>query len=406
MSDFAQTGPITTLARLGNRPLVELEDALVRNTRRNKAALLIPSLVSELERPALLRICDEISRAPYLDTVLISLDQADETGYRSALEYFRRLRRRTVVLWNDGPGVTTLLAKLEKADLALGERGKGRACWMGFGYLLAQGNVEYIALHDADVLDYDRAILARLLYPIADPILNFDFCKGYYARYTDKLNGRVSRLFVGPILGALRALLGANPYIEFLSSFRYPLAGEFALSADLLRQVRVPSDWGLEIGTLSEVYRHRSPRRICQVDIADRYDHKHQALSPDDPAKGLHRMAADIAKHLLRTLAAADTVLGDGTLKSLLASYQRRAEDAASSFYALAKFNGLVFPRHEEEMAIATFAGALKSAVEQFVADPLGAPLIPNWARVLSAVPKAGDLLLEAVVAEGGILNG
>ena len=117
-------------------------------------------------------------------------------------------------------------------------------------------------------------------------------------------------------------------------------------------------------------------------------------------------MAADIAKHLLRTLAAADTVLGDGSLKSLLASYQRRAEDAANSFYALAKFNDLTFPRHEEEMAISTFAGALKSAVEQFLADPLGALLIPNWARVLSAVPEAGDMLLETVVAEGGILDG
>ncbi|HMM34992.1 MAG TPA: glycosyl transferase, partial [Thermoanaerobaculia bacterium] len=80
MSDFAQYGPITTLTGLGNRPLVELEDALVRYTRRNKAALLIPSLVSELERPALLQICDEIAQAPYLDTVLISLDRADEAG--------------------------------------------------------------------------------------------------------------------------------------------------------------------------------------------------------------------------------------------------------------------------------------------------------------------------------------
>src|SRR5512138_637910 len=110
---------------------------------------------------------------------------------------------------------------------------------MGFGYLLAQGNVEYIALHDADVLDYDRAMLARLLYPVCDPILNFDFCKGYYARFTDRLNGRVARLFVGPLLGSLHALLGTNPYIEFLASFRYPLSGEIALSAGLLRQIRV-----------------------------------------------------------------------------------------------------------------------------------------------------------------------
>jgi len=405
MSDFQQSGSITTLTRLGSRPLVELEDAISRHTKRDRTALLIPSLVTEMDRPALERICDEVAKAPYLDTVLISLDRADEDGYRRALEYFRRLNRRTVVLWNDGPGMRALIDKLEENDLHLGERGKGRACWMAFGYLLAQGNVEYIALHDADVLDYDRAMLARLLYPVVDPLLNFDFCKGFYARFTDRLNGRVARLFVGPLLASLKALLGPHPYIEFLQSFRYPLAGEFALSADLARQVRVPSDWGLEIGVLSEVFRHRSPRRICQSDLADRYDHKHQALSPDEPAAGLNRMAGDIAKHLLRTLAAADVVLSGGALKSLLASYQRRAEDAASSYYALAKMNGLRFPRHEEETAVSTFARALKAGAEQFEQDPLGAPLIPNWARVLSALPDAGDLLLESVESSQGILN-
>jgi glucosyl-3-phosphoglycerate synthase len=92
-------------------------------------------------------------------------------------------------------------------------------------------------------------------------------------------------------------------------------------------------------------------------------------------------------------------------LKSLIASYQRRAEDAINDYYALSKMNGLVFRRHEEESAVATFARALSSAIEQFSQDPLGAPLIPNWARVLSAVPDAGDLLLQAVDTEGGILQ-
>lgn len=405
MSDFHQSGPVTTLTRLGARPLVEIEEAVARHTRRARAALLIPCLVSEMDRPALARICDEVRSSPFLDTVLISLDRADEEGYRRALEYFRRLERRTVVLWNDGPGVLALQEKLAASDLRLGERGKGRACWMAFGYLLAQGNIEYIALHDADVLEYDRAMLARLLYPIVDPILNFDFCKGFYARFSDRLNGRVARLFVGPLLQALSSLLGPHPYIEFLRSFRYPLAGEFAVSADLARQLRVPSDWGLEIGVLSELFRHRSPRRVCQIDVADRYDHKHQVLSADDPSAGLHRMACDIAKHLLRTLAAADVVLSEGVLKSLLASYQRRAEDAVNGFYAIAKFNGLTFVRHDEETAVATFAHALKVGCEQFTQDPLGAPQIPNWARVLSAVPDAGDLLLESVDATRGVLG-
>ena len=404
MADFQQAGSITTLARLGTRPTAELEEAIARYTRRRRAALLIPCLVSELERPALARICDEVAAIPYLDTVMVSLDRADEAGYRGALDYFRRLKRRTVVLWNDGPGVNALLAKLAESDLVLGERGKGRACWLAFGYLISQGNIEYIALHDADVLDYDRAMLARLLYPVADPFLDFDFCKGFYPRFTDRLNGRVARLFVGPLLASLKALLGPHPYIEFLLSFRYPLAGEFAVSVDLARQLRVPADWGLEIGVLSEVFRHR-PGRICQVDLADRYDHKHQPLSPDDPAAGLNRMAGDIAKHLLRTLAAADVVLSEGALKSLLASYQRRAEDAVGSYFALARMNGLSFLRHEEETAVATFARALKAGAEQFVLDPLGAPQIPNWARVLSAVPDAGDLLLESVNETGGILE-
>ena len=384
---------------------MELEDAIARYTRRNRAALLIPCLVSELERPALARICDELSEARFLETILVSLDRADEAGYRRALEYFRRMKRRTVVLWNDGPGVTNLIAKLEANDLLLGERGKGRACWMAFGYLLASGDIAHIALHDADVLDYERGMLARLLYPVVDPILNFDFCKGYYARFAEKLNGRVARLFVRPLLQALTSLLGVDPYLEFLSAFRYPLAGEFALSTDLARHIRVPSDWGLEIGVLSEVFRHTSPRRVCQTDIADRYDHKHQVLSSDDATAGLHRMAGDIGKHLLRTLAAADVVLSPGVLKALLASYQRRAEDAINDYYALAKMNGFVFPRHEEESAVATFSNALKNSVEQYLVDPLGAPLIPNWARVLSAVPDAGDLLLEAVETEGGLLQ-
>ncbi|HTS02337.1 MAG TPA: glycosyl transferase [Thermoanaerobaculia bacterium] len=404
MSDFFQAGPITTLTRLKERPLVELDEAIARHTRLARAALLIPCLVDEMERPALARICDEVSQLSYLDSVVISLDRADEAGFRKALEYFSRMKVRTVVLWNDGPGVTALLKKLGENDLHLGERGKGRACWMAFGYLLATGHVEHVALHDADVLDYDRATLSRLLYPIVNPILNVDFCKGYYARYTDRLNGRVVRLFVWPLLSALSALLGSHPYLEFLSAFRYPLAGEFALSADLARQVRVPADWGLEIGVLSEVFRHLSPRRVCQVDLADRYDHKHQPLSPDDASTGLQRMAGDIAKHLLRTLAAADVVLSEGALKSLLASYQRRAEDAINDYYALSRFNGLVFRRHEEESAVATFASALKAGIEQFRLDPLGAPLIPNWARVLAAVPDAGDLLLEAVESEGGVL--
>src|SRR3989304_1652422 len=95
---------------------------------------------------------------------------------------------------------------------------------------------------------------------------------------------------------ALRSILGHLSFLVYLDSFRYPLAGEFAMQVNLARVNRIPSDWGLEVGVLAEVYRNCSLKRVCQADIADNYEHKHQDLSRGDPTKGLMKMAVDIAK--------------------------------------------------------------------------------------------------------------
>ena len=68
------------------------------------------------------------------------------------------------------------------------------------GYVLARNQAEVIALHDCDILTYDKNLLARLVYPIANPLFNFEFCKGYYPRVTEsKINGRVTRLLINPL---------------------------------------------------------------------------------------------------------------------------------------------------------------------------------------------------------------
>jgi glucosyl-3-phosphoglycerate synthase len=198
--------------------------------------------------------------------------------------------------------------------------------------------------------------------------------------------------------------MGDDPYIRYLSSFRYALSGEFCLKTDLAEQMRLPCDWGLEIVTLFEALRHRAPVRVCQVELAERYDHKHQDLSAADPARGLHRMAKDVAKHLLRTRAAAGVNLSDGLLRSLLAAYQREAEDAVADSYAVAVVNGLLFDRHEEEQNVQTFTSALRNSIDEFLIDPLGAPLVPNWARVWAGIPDAGPRLLAAV-QEGAVVG-
>jgi glucosyl-3-phosphoglycerate synthase len=221
---------------------------------------------------------------------------------------------------------------------------------------------------------------------------------------SDRLHGRVTRLFMTPLIRSLESLVGYLPFLRYLDSFRYPLAGEFAMQADLARVNRVPSDWGLEIGVLSEIYRNCSTKRVCQVDIADAYEHKHQELSPDDPTKGLMKMACDIAKSLFQILSAEGVRFDPGAILSLLIRYRRLAEDTITGFHADAMINDLSFDRHEEETAVETFAQALKLAAEEFFADPLGIPLIPNWNRVSAALPGFLGALEEAVEADNAEL--
>jgi len=397
MSDFHQVGIVTSLPRLVARPLRELEDRVLALSKRFPIALVIPMVPAEMDRPALTGILDELEQVAYLDTLVVSLNKATADDYVRCSDYFARYPGRKVILWNESPAIQEFLEEMHAVGLYVGEPGKGRACWLAMGYVLAEERVEYLAFQDADVVNYSREMLARLVLPTLDPTVDYDFVKAYYARVSDRLHGRVTRLLLTPLLAAFTRLIGDNTYIRYLASFRYALAGEFAMKADLAQRMRLPCDWGLEIVTLFEAMRHRAPVRLCQVEIADRYDHKHQELSADNPSLGLHRMGRDVVKHLLRTLAAAGVNLTDGLLRSLLAAYQREAEDAVADSYAVATINGLAFDRHQEEQNVQTFIAALRSSIEEFLADPLGTPLVPNWARVWAGVPDAGARLMAAV---------
>ena len=342
MSDFHQQGPVTALPRLRDRPVAEIEAEILRLTPKFPVSLVIPMLPSELDRPALGNILDELCEVNYLDSLVVSLNKATLDDYQRTRRYFERYPRRLVIVWNESPAIQRFFDGLVEAGLSVGSPGKGRACWLAMGYLLAEEKVDYMVFFDADIVNFHREMLARLVLPALDPIVDFDFVKAYYARYSDRLHGRVTRLFVSPLLAAFARLMGDEPYIRYLASFRYALSGEFAVQRDLASRMRLPSDWGLEIVSLFEALRHRAPVRICQVEIADRYEHKHQELSGDDPTRGLNRMARDVGTHLLRTLAAAGVVLSQGLLLSLLAAYQREAEDAVADSYAVAALNGLV----------------------------------------------------------------
>ncbi|GAC32054.1 glycosyltransferase family protein [Paraglaciecola polaris] len=398
MADFYQNGIITTLHNLSERPVEDLEKELVSFARRRPMALILPSLFSELEGEALPHIVSEIAKVPYLSQVVIGLDRADKAQYKHALTFFDKLGQNHRILWNDGPRLKALDNELAALGLAPKELGKGRNVWYCMGYILATGTAESVALHDCDILTYDRSLLARLIYPVANPQFNYEFCKGYYARVANgKINGRVSRLLVTPMLRALKRVIGNTDYLEFMDSFRYPLAGEFSFRRDVLSDIRIPSDWGLEIGVLSEMHRNYSNNRLCQADIAKTYDHKHQDLSADNDAGGLSKMSIDITKAMFRKLATQGETFNTETFRSIKATYYRIALDFVETYHNDAIMNGLTLDIHNEEKAVELFAQNIMKAGESFLDNPMETPFIPSWNRVISAMPNVLERLKNAV---------
>jgi glucosyl-3-phosphoglycerate synthase len=402
VADFHQTGPISTLHRLGRSDLARLEREILSYSDERPIALVLPSLYTELRGPALKGIVEALQAVPYLSQVVVSLSgAATREQYDEMRSLFRDVRTRDheppTLVWNQGPRVSGLLAQLREEGLDPGNDGKGRATWLAYGYVLATHRARVIALHDCDILDYRRELLARLVYPTANPNLNYEFAKGYYSRVTDQLHGRVTRLFMTPLLHTMRSVIGVQPLLDYLDSFRYPLAGECSMTTDLVRANRIPSDWGLEVGVLAEVYRNCSLKRVCQVELVENYDHKHQDLSEHDASRGLHRMVRDIAGSLIRNLASYGIEFDAGFLNTITAAYVRTAQDAIARHSDDASLNGLSFDRHAEEVAVETFSRALRAAGLDFVRDPMGAPQIPNWSRVVSALPSFLDEFREAV---------
>ena len=389
MSDFSQNGIISTLHDFGTKSTNEIEKDLLKFSKERKMELILPCLFSELEGSALPKIVEEISKTKYLDHVVVGLDKANEKQARTAWKFFKKLKVPFTILWNDGPALKKLDRELKKKDLAPSEFGKGRNVWYCIGMSIARDTARSVALHDCDIKTYDRRMLAKLFYPVVNPLFNFEFCKGYYPRVANqKMNGRVARLLVFPLLNALEKTIGKSDYLNFMKSFKYPLAGEFSFRRNVLPELRISSDWGIEVGILSEMQRSFSPQNICQVDLADTYDHKHQILSIDDETKGLSRMSIDIIKTFIKKLATQGNSFSREKFRSLKATYYRSALDLIDIYRSDADMNGLKFDSHTEEKAVELFTANIMKAGEAFYLNPMDTPFIPTWSRVKSAIPN------------------
>ena len=415
MADFHQEPLITTLHALyeafdRGTYLADLERRLEQHAQHDQITLLLPSLFSELHSAGVLdNILQQIKQVRYLSNIVVALGGApEEAQFREARDYFRRLetpQRDVRVVWIDGPRMQALLAEMAEREIPTGEQGKGQSVWVTLGYLFARDESDVIALHDCDIVTYDRLLLGRLIEPVANPNNDFQFCKGYYARISPSdraMKGRATRLFVTPFVDTLAQIMcqrgqaALERFFLYHRAFKYPLAGEFCFTSDLARGLNVAYDWGLEVATLSQVYDQLTARQIAQIDLASNYEHKHQDLAPEDTDRGLHRMVVDIAKFYLTYMRSHGVPLDDSFVDMLLHTYYQKAIKYVRKYSYDADVNGLEFDLYEEESAAGHFRGFLWDAWMQSK-GPQEAKLIPSWNRVAYVFPEIYDRLLNVV---------
>ena len=391
--DFQQ-GLITTVHDYGFSG--GAPESFHQQLRDRPTALLLPCLMEEFRRPALRLIREVLSELDGLQSLVIALAADSVEEVLEAEAFWAEMPFPVHVHWTNGPAVIELLQSVKSLGLdVLGPPGKGWAVWQGLG--VACRDAEVVGLFDADIRTFSPAYPQRMLQPLLDRSTGVAYVKAFYSRLsleTRALQGRATRLFVNPLLVSLERMLGELNYLRYLRAFRYPLAGEFAFTTDLAMNLRIPSDWGLEVGLLSEVYRQVAISRIAQVDLG-LFDHKHKELG-NTPKEGLQRMCGEILSTVLRGLMEHEGVaLAEAHVPALEVLYRRVGEDRVRQHGLDSSVNGLPYDRHGEELAVHEFANLIRPGMHQFLQQPVSLQL-PCWSRLLSCSASLRDDLALA----------
>ncbi|AUX09153.1 glucosyl-3-phosphoglycerate synthase [Halalkaliarchaeum desulfuricum] len=288
-------------------------------------------------------------------------------------KWVRSFDLSATVLWCDADALEATLVE-HGID---GDHGKGRDVWLGLG--VAASRAEYVAVHDADATTYSRNHVPRLLAPLG---MGYSFAKGYYARVEDgRLYGRLTRLFVAPLIRALETR-HHHPFVRYLAAFRYPLAGEFALTADLARRVRLQRRWGLEIGLLGEAFGAAGSRHSAQVDLGF-HRHDHHPVTGD---RGLSTMALEVGTALFR---AVDDHGVDVDYAALSTAYREAADRLVEQYAADAAFNGLAYDPDAEREQSRTYADGIR--------PPGPDARLPTWADTTLSPSAVVDAAAGAI---------
>ncbi len=340
MPDFLQTGSILTLPLLSSDSS-RADTDLTAWSRERSLALLLPCHARDLDSPALPHIIATVAGIPWVSFVMIGLDGASDAQHGAAIEKFRAIGHDSVIVHHD------------TADVA---PGKGRNIRDTAAALARREGIFAVAIHDCDIRTYSQGFLARLCWPVLHPDAGIHACKGYYARTSSQLHGRVFRLMLQPLLRAWCGLFPNQPWPEFLRSFRYPLSGELCITTELLMRQDFDPGWGFEIRMLHSLFR-TAPQQLCQAELCPAYDHKHQ-----DPA-GLAVMVEEIAATLWDTMRQEGATLTSAHWSALLDASQQSAARALRESELMTQMQGLACDTGAEEYLTSLFADAIRRSL-------------------------------------------
>ncbi len=403
MSDFFQPGAITTLHRLpGGNPAVA-DVAFAALPPASPIVLVLPAHQRELGTAVFHRILGTVLECPVFCAVIVVVNGAAASELAALAVRHAREEGPALVIRNGDPGAAAgwLGSELNAGETPLS--GKGWNLWVGIACARVRYPEACVLCHDSDIASYGIELPARLAYPLVQPPCSYHFAKGYYVRVGGRLYGRVTRLFVMPLLRALVRVGGHTPFLDFLNGFRYILAGECALHPSLAGRLRMPLGWGVDLGLLAEAYRLLEPEQICQVDLGTNYQHKHQLFDPGQPDAGLARMAREITFTLLRELKKEGMPLAPGTVAALTGSYARQAGDALRRHRDDAAYNGLAFDVGQEEALVGQFIATLEeAAMREATGHGPSRAVAPPIDEALEAEGRLGAWLAAPDPALGG----
>lgn len=397
MADFHQPRYVTTLHALGPAGHADALRLLMSRARTDDIAttLVLPALAQELDGVAFPRILRRLSSSQAVSRVIVVLGHATPGQQAAAERLLSSMHVPVTLVRLDDPALPRLGRQLRRAGVEITPEGKGYACWVGLCTALAAG-ADVVALHDCDIESYEPALIARLVAPLVLPEVPFDFAKGYYPRVTSRMYGRVTRLFVAPLLHALESLGLPTTLPAFMAEFRYPLAGEVAFSRRLASEMPLHAGWGLEVGTLAEIYRRQSRFRVCQVDVADGYEHRHRCIEPDVDS-AVHTMVTQILTTIVDALRREGVCLDARLLRYVLIHYRQEARRLVAAYEADAVVNGLTHDRASEEQIVDGFASVFEHVIDNG-AGATAVPL-PSWSAVCSATPDAALAFADIAAA-------